>query len=335
MKFSPVFTDHAVLAAHAPIRIYGEGEGVATVSLASHTLEAAAKDGRWSVEFPPMEYGGPYELVLEADGERTLLEDIYVGEVYLFSGQSNMQFKLKESNTPTEEYESIGFLRYFSAERPEAGDRFTPANGWVVSRADEVGDWSAIAYLAARKLARRKGIAVGAICCAQGASVIESWMPRGTLSARGIVVAPEHKYIDHTHERYGRWNGDGYLYETMLSQVTPYSLNGVVWYQGESDVSVEEGAVYADELRAMIDVWRDDFCDRDLPFVIVQIADHISKNPRPGWTLVQAAQTEVGEGDARAETVICRDVCEKEMIHPVSKTVLSERIADALARLVK
>lgn len=334
MKFSPIFTDHAVLAAHTPIRIYGEGEGVATVSLASHTLEAVAENGRWCVEFPPMDYGGPYELSLASSTETITFTDVWIGEVYLFSGQSNMQFKLKESNTPTEEYESIERLRYFSAERPEAGDRFTPASGWVTSRADEVGDWSAIAYLAARKIALQKGIAVGAICCAQGASVIESWMPIGTLPARGIVVAPEHKYPDHTHERYGRWNGDGYLYETMLSQVIPYSLNGVVWYQGESDVSVEEGELYADELRVLLDVWRDEFCDRDLPFVIVQLADHISKKPRPGWHLIQTAQLDVGESDPRAETVICRDVCETD-IHPVSKFILSERIADALVKLVK
>lgn len=334
MKFSTIFTDHAVLAAHTPIRIYGEGEGDATVSLASHTLEVTAKGGRWCVEFPPMEYGGPYQLTLKTESETVTLRDIYVGEVYLFSGQSNMQFKLKESNTTIEEYESLELLRYFSAERPEAGDRFTPASGWVVSRADEVGYWSAISYLSARKLVRQKGVAIGAICCAQGASVIESWMPIGTLPERGIEVAPEHKYPDHTHERYGRWNGDGYLYETMLSQVTPYSLNGVVWYQGESDVSVEEGAVYADELRALIDVWRTDFCDRELPFVIVQLADHVSKKPRPGWPLIQAAQIKVGESDPHAETVICRDVCETD-IHPVSKFVLSERIAAAITKLIK
>ena len=335
MKFSPIFTNHAVLAAHAPIRIWGEGEGIATVILAGQSLEAAAKDGRWQVEFPPMEYGGPYELTLTSQDGSITLSDIYVGEVYLFSGQSNMQFKLKESNTPTEEYESLDLLRYFSAERPEAGDRFTPANGWVVSRADEVGDWSSIAYIASRAIAKKKGVAVGAICCAQGASVIESWVPRGTFEAHGTGVSPEFRFVDHTHERYGRWNSDGYLYETMLSQVIPYSITGVAWYQGESDVSVEEGAVYADELRTLIEVWRSDFCSPELPFVIIQLADHISKRPRPGWLLVQDAQTEVGRTVPNAETVICRDLCEPEMIHPVSKFVLSERVADAFVRLVK
>ena len=329
MKFSPMFTDHAVLAAHRPIKIFGEGVGKALVSISDITMEVSSKNGHWCVEFPAMEYGGPYELKLESGAEVLTLSDIYIGEVYLFSGQSNMAFMLKESNTPISEYESFDNLRYFGPIDTEKECY------WVKSEESAVGDWSAVAYIAARAIAKKKGIAVGAICCSQGASVIESWVPCGAFTEQGIVVAPEYKFSDHFKEPYCQWNQDGFLYEKMLTKVIPYSLTGVVWYQGESDTSAEEGEVYADELRALIEIWRHDFCDEELPFVIVQIADYVYIDDRPGWSIIQKAQAEVGEKTSFASTVICRDVCETDMIHPLSKYVLAERVAKAIVKLVK
>jgi len=329
MKFSPMFTDHAVLAAHRPIKTFGEGDGKASVSIAGITMEVSSENGHWCAEFPAMEYGGPYELKLESGSEVVTLSDIYIGEVYLFSGQSNMAFMLKDSNTPMSEYESLDNLRYFGPIDIEK------ECCWVKSEESAVGDWSAVAYITAREIVKKKGITVGAICCSRGASVIESWVPCGAFMERAIEVAPEYKFLDHFKEPYCQWNSDGFLYEKMLTKVIPYSLTGVVWYQGESDASAEEGEVYADELRALIEIWRHDFCDEELPFVIVQIADYVFIGDRPGWSIIQKAQAEVGEKTPFASTVICRDVCENDMIHPLSKYVLAERVAKALIKLVK
>lgn len=329
MKFSSIFTDHAVLAAHRPIRIFGEGNGNIAVTLAGTTAKTVAENGHWCVELPAMEYGGPYELTLQGENETLTLSDIYIGEVYLFAGQSNMQFKLYESNTPSEEYKNLDLLRYACLQNPEMENDVNFDSSWAVSRTDNVANWSAIAYLAAREIALRKGIAVGAICCAQGASVIESWVPRGTFEQNGIVIAPEHKLADHFFEQYS-WNSDGLLYEKMLSKITPYSLTGVVWYQGESDTSFEEGKVYKEELRILIETWRKDFRDSELPFVVVQLADFIFIEDRPGWRLIQQAQQEIGKNISAVATVVCGDVCENDMIHPVSKGELSKRIAASL-----
>ncbi len=333
MKFAPIFTDHAVLAAHKPIRIFGEGDGSVAVTLAGITVKTVAEKGWWYVELPAMEYGGPYELTLKGENETITLNDIYIGEVFLFAGQSNMQFKLYESNTPIEEYENIDLLRYACLQSPEMENDVNFDSSWSVSRTDNVANWSAIAYIAAREIALRKGIAVGAIGCAQGASVIESWVPRGTFENNGIALAPEHKFPDHFFEPYSSWNGDGMLYEKMLSKIIPYSLTGVIWYQGESDTSFEEGKVYAEELRILIDTWRKDFCNEKLPFVVVQIADYTEIEGRPGWSLIQQAQENIEKKISGVATVISRDVCENDMIHPVSKSVLSKRIAEALIKL--
>ena len=139
MKFDPIFRSHMVFAVGKPIRIYGEGNGSMEINFASCTKQVEAVDGNWFVEFPPMEYGGPYQIIAESENESVTIEDIYIGDVYLFAGQSNMQFKLNESSAPANAYKSNEKLRLFSTDRLEAGEYFTPADGWVKSERDTVG----------------------------------------------------------------------------------------------------------------------------------------------------------------------------------------------------
>ncbi|MBQ4297560.1 MAG: hypothetical protein II771_04625, partial [Clostridia bacterium] len=91
MKLESIFTDGAVLQRQMPIRIFGTGEGHAVIRLAGRTAEADAENGRWCATLPPMEAGGPYTLEAELNGERTALTDLWIGEVFLVSGQSNAE----------------------------------------------------------------------------------------------------------------------------------------------------------------------------------------------------------------------------------------------------
>lgn len=329
MKLAPIFSDHMVFAAKKSIRIYGEGEGCGHLSFAGQECSFEAKDGAWMVELSPMEYGGPYTLEVQLAGERRILCDIYIGEVYLFAGQSNMQFKMKESATPKDLYEDLPALRLFSTERIEKTDHYTPRDGWVQAEEAMVAEWSAIGYLTGRLMSKEKGIAIGAIACYQGASVIESWVPKGYFEDLGIGVPPEVRFHDHT--TYSDWNKDGRLYEYALSQVIPFSLSGVVWYQGESDDTPEEGAEYKKELAALIDRWRADFGDDRLPFAIVQIAD-CDKRGGEGWKRIQQAQMDLSKEREQVQSIISRDVCETNDIHPPTKHLLAERIAAALMK---
>ena len=106
MKLNAIFTSHMVFAANKKIRIYGEGDGVAEIFFADHYARVESNNGKWFAELPKMSYGGPFELKFIADGKEILLEDIYVGEVYLLSGQSNIQFKIRESRFPIEQCEA-------------------------------------------------------------------------------------------------------------------------------------------------------------------------------------------------------------------------------------
>lgn len=331
MKLNSIFTSHMVLAKGLPIRIYGEGSGTVQVRFCGYQKTITSHEQKWLVEFPPMEYGGPYSMEVIFEDKTIVLEDIYIGEVILFAGQSNVQFKMEESNTPTEQYQSNCKLRLFSTDRIEKTDYFTASDGWVVCQKEQVAHWSALAYLAGNEISRKKDIAVGVIACYQGASVIESWVPKGTFEDRNIHIPLDKKHPDHVCEAFGQWNGDGVLYTYALSQVVPFSLSAVVWYQGESDTSEEEGRVYSDQLAVLIDVWRKDFYRDNLPFVVVQIADYRDRSDA-GWALIQKAQMDIQTKMPYVKTVVSADVCETNDIHPPTKTKLARRISSVLLR---
>lgn len=332
MKLDNIFSSHMVFAADKPIRVYGEGEGEIQVCFADKETKTTANDGRWFAFFEPMNYGGPYELKVSCGDENVVLDDIYVGEVYLCAGQSNIEFKMKESNTPDELYKPMDKLRYFSVDKINDNNYFKASDGWVISEKDTIKEWSAIGYLTGSEICEKKDIAVGIINCNQGASIIESWVPQGTFEKMGIDIPLDKKSTSHVEYE---WNKHGALYDFQLSQVIPFSLSGVIWYQGESDSFPDEGKVYLDELKKMIEIWRSDFGDENLKFVVVQIADYyeiweVRPPTRVGWKLVQQAQEQIQHEVENVVTVISKDVCETDNIHPPTKTKLSKRIVEAL-----
>ena len=214
----------------------------------------------------------------------------------------------------------------FVTERIEKTDRYTPEDGWVLCEKEEVCNWSAIAYLAGNKVSLDNDVAIGVIACYQGASVIESWVPEGTFSRMGINIPVSEKSENHITPEYSIWNGDGNLYSYAFSQVVPYSLSAVVWYQGESDSSESEDRVHIDELSELIK--RKDLKNEELPFIIIQLANRTDGNK--GWEVVQEAQTKIQNEIPNVATVVSGDVCEVDEIHPPTKHKLAWRVADAL-----
>ena len=331
MKLNKIFTSNMVFAANKPIRIYGYGVGEAVIRFGDTEKKVASESDEWYTELPAMQYGGPYTLAFESEGSTTVLEDVYVGEVYLFAGQSNMQFKLGESSSDPKKCRAKPEIRMLNTDKIEKGERFALKDGWIKCDDGNIADWSAIAYHTAITLSDRKDIAVGAICCYQGASVIESWVRSGLFAENGIVLTDEEKFIDHFE--YHDWNGDGVIYSYALSQVIPFALSGVVWYQGESDASLAESRIYKKELSLLIDHWRSEFKNESLPFVVVQIADFIGRE-REAWSNIQKAQADIQNEKKKVISVRSADVCEKDNIHPPTKDKLSIRIVDALYELV-
>ncbi len=333
MILNPIFTDHMVFAANKPIRVYGEGEGMVCVEFANQSAEVCAENGKWLAQLKPMERGGAYELKvrsLRPNGEEIILRDIHVGEVYLCAGQSNMQVQLHETAFEPECYTDESRLRFFSTKRVEK-EPFSPEDGWMCSTKDTAAKRSAIGYIMGMERVRKSGAATGIICCYQGGSVIESWMPEGIYDEMGIALQGADKYADPCRREW--WNADGALYEFALKQVLPFSVSGVVWYQGESNGREAEGRLYEAQLRTLIERWRSDFRDEALPFVIVQIHDFWRPASKMGWVMVQQAQKNVAESMKNVRMAVSRDVCETDLIHPTKKEELAIRIAQAWEEL--
>lgn len=320
-----IFTSNMVFPAGKRFRVFGDEAAPIKVTLADKKAAIKNENGKWVAEFEPMDYGGGYELRVEYPDSTTTLENVFVGEVYLFAGQSNMQFKMWESTT--KEGEDNDKIRIFYPDRIEKTDKFTPKDGWLVCTKEMTPEISAIAYHTATELTK-KGIAVGIVNCYQGASVIESWSPKGAFDKISDLTL-EQKHGDHGDPEYAAWQGEGTLYEYAFLQIAPFAFSGVVWYQGESDTSAVEGEVYLKELAEMIKIWRHDLRDGELPFVVVQLADFTWGDPI-GWKLVQEAQLKAQKEIPFVKTVISRDICESDCIHPPTKDKLAKRIAKAL-----
>lgn len=335
MNFNKKFSSNGVFAAGKPILVYGDGEGVGKVEFAGNVNDVVCENGRWETQFPPMPYGGPYTMKLTTDDSETVLDNIYIGEVYLLSGQSNIELKLKDTNTPEDLHKTNEMLRCFFVDKITSNGLFSPDNGWVTAHKDTVYDWSAVGYLTGCEIAEKKNIAIGLINCSQGAAIIESWVPQGTFESIGINIPIEEKAVGHRMPEYQKWNTFGALYEKQLRQVFPYQLSGVIWYQGESDAVGREAEVYHLELEELIRKWREDFRDEELPFWVIQIHDYFTDDwyrDNEGWKKLQAAQLKIQTMTHNVTTVISRDVCETDDIHPQTKTALSHRLAEAIMK---
>ena len=329
LQLSQIFTNGAVFAANKPIRVFGTGNGIVTIDFLGEHVEYTANADTWQVELSPRPYGGPYEMTVALDGETTVLTDLWIGEVLLCSGQSNMSFRMIESKDYPEINEPYSTLRVFHAERISKEGIFRPKDGWKSCDTDEViQNTTAIGYEVGLLLAKRLGCAIGLIAAAQGASVIQSWIPEGAVERIGLHFTEEELYS--SHFTYPIWNPPGTLYHTMLEPWAPYSVSNVLWYQGESNSSLAEGAAYGQMLAELIRIWREDFCDPILPFTVIQIANYDRAKCAEGWKLVQAAQWKIQNEVANVKTVISADVCETDDIHPPTKKHLSERIANAI-----
>lgn len=335
LQLSQIFQNGAVLAANKPIRVFGTGDGHVAVDFLGTHAEADSENGRFCVTLPARPYGGPYEMKVTLDGDTVVLSDLYVGEVLLLSGQSNIEFRMNESKDYPELSEPCHMIRAFHPERVTRNRPYHPEDGWKICEADEViANTSAIGYEVGLALSKQLGCAVGLIAAYQGASVIQSWMPKGSVEAIGFHFTKEELY--HSHFNYPLWNDPGQLYEAMLKPWIPYSVSRAIWYQGESNASPAESAVYHKMLAEMIRIWREDFDDPTLPFTIIQIADYLKNIAKGcGWRQIQDAQIKVQNETSYVKTVISRDVCENDDIHPPTKRYLSERVAKAILDDVK
>ena len=322
IKLNPIFCDNMIMQAGKPVRVFGTGAGTVKITLDNETKSVQA-DGKWLVEFPQKPYGGPYTITVTTEDNAQIIKDIYFGDVYFLGGQSNMQLKLAQTNYPAENFAGNDFVRLYTVDRLEDEEHYHAKDGWVALTKDSAQYFSALGYHIAQAQATSER-RIGLIACYQGASVIQTWLPK--------QVAEREEFIEakplHSLSLYPLWNGDGCLFEYQTSTILPYSISTVIYYQGEANAM--EGVKYYELLKALVESWREAFIDEKLKLVIIQLANLKGFEGEQGWKRVQADQLRAGETLDGVKTVISKDVCEDDDIHPPTKTLLAKRIVEAL-----
>jgi sialate O-acetylesterase len=336
VKLPSIIGDSMVLQRDRPLPIWGWDEPgtEVTVTLGEAVAKATAgDDGRWQVELPKQQAGGPHELKIQGSSEVTL-KDILIGEVWLCSGQSNMEWTVAISNNPEQEAAAGNHPRirhikipHTPADKPQSN---VPSQGWEVATPATVPNFTAAGYFFARELEKELDVPIGIIGSNWGGTRIEPWTP-----PEGFTAVPALKDISDNIERFPEKNDKGEalaLYNGMISPLVPFAIRGAIWYQGESNNG--EGMLYFEKMKALIAGWRKVWNDENMPFYFVQLAPFRYGNT--GLPYIWEAQTATLSvpHTGMAVTVDISDVAD---IHPRNKQDVGKRLslwalADAYGR---
>lgn len=350
------FTDHAVLQQGASTPVFGFGEPgeQVTVTLGEQTVTGKADAaGRWLVRLKDLRAGGPFVLKIND----VALQDVYVGEVWLCSGQSNMDFSVaktaKRSYAGARDQEAevaaanYPLVRMFSGEWAKTYAPQQKVGGeWKLTTPENVRDFSAVGYFFARDLHKQLNVPVGVITMAYGASTAEAWIRRETVASlpelaprlaefdQAVKEWPEKKKALATQPATRPTRGGPkdpvqdqhnptVLYNGMISPIVPYGIKGFLWYQGESVVGGAEGIKsYGKVQAALVKDWRTLWGDDALPFYNVQLAALKNRSNNPDIRAQQATILDLPH-TGMAVTI---DIGDPKSVHPKDKQDVGDRL---------
>lgn len=274
-----IFASGMVMQQQTDANLWGEAKADATVKIATSwnkkTVSVkAGNDGKWTAKIQTPAAGGPYSITFN-DGEKTVIDNILVGELWICSGQSNMEMPMKGfKNQPVENavedilHSGDSKMRLFTVKRTSLFQPATDVVGeWKEASPEAVRNFSATAYYFGRELRRMLNVPVGLIVTSWGGSSCEAWMNRDWLKAFPQIELPASQETIKSKNRTAT-----VLYNGMLHPLIGISMRGVIWYQGEENVS--RSGYYADLFSRMIKGWREEWKEGDFPFYFCQIAPY-------------------------------------------------------------
>ena len=270
---NPLFSDGAVLQRGIEVPVWGtanNGEKV-TVSFRKQTVSTVAQNGKWMVKLQPLKAGGPFTMKINS----LEIKNILVGEVWICSGQSNMEWALNQADNGSEAVAASAdpMLRLFHVDHHLSKKPLdlAPATGWLESSPSSTGGFSAIGYFFGKYLRQSLKVPVGLIESSWGGTLAEACDSRDALLAHPefhqMLVISDEAVND------GRTDRACQLFNGMIAPLVPYAIRGAIWYQGESNVG--RGHEYQTLFPTMIGSWRDAWGQGNFPFLFVQIAPYL------------------------------------------------------------
>lgn len=317
VRAAGIFGDHMVLQRDKPVRVWGTAEPgeLVRVKIAGRSASATTDgDGRWRVELDPLKAGGPFKLHVRGTNKLTF-RDVLVGEVWLCSGQSNMEWPVARSADAKTEIAAArdAKIRHIKVPRRFAGEPVPDVTAaWEVCSPDTAGRFSACGYYMARALRRKLRVPVGLVNASWGGTRIEPWIAPEDAAGEGGKPA--------NHQQ------PSVLYNGMVHALVGYTLRGAIWYQGESNHG--EGGAYTAKMKALIDGWRARWGLGAFPFYFVQIAPFRYGTSDPGiLPAFWEAQAAVLEVVPETGMVVTNDIATLDDIHPPNKQDVGRRLA--------
>lgn len=341
VKLNALFQDGMVIQQGKPVKVFGTaapgeqfpvrlGRVVGDNTNGEGLMVKAGPDGRWSVTFSEVKrVPGLKGCVLAVDGNRLLVKDILVGEVWVCSGQSNMEWPLAataraEQDIPRAKYPNI---RLFKVPRKTADEPQTDVKAkWVKCTPLAAARFSAVGYYFGRDLHESLDVPVGLIQSSWGGTPAEAWTSKEKLGKTpGLKYLATRKHPRPQHRGASLYNG-------MIAPLVPFATRGAIWYQGESNSG--RAYEYRTLFPAMIEDWRARWGQGDFPFLLVQLAPFkkIVTEPRESaWAELREAQLLATRKLKNVGMAVITDYGNPTDIHPRQKKPVGER----LARLAK
>lgn len=334
------FADNMVLQQQTECNLWGKASAGKSVTVTTSWngkkySSRADKDGKWRVKVSTPQAGGPYDITF-SDGERTVLHNVLIGEVWICSGQSNMEMPMKGfkgqpvDNAVTQLLNcKDDKLRLFTVKRNAQTTPVDTVSGqWNAANAETVRQFSATAYFFGNALRKSLDVPVGLIVTSWGGSACEAWMnpdwikPEWASYFKEVKGSITQENVDKLQQRC-----PSALYNGMLHPLIGLTMRGVIWYQGEENVNRSQ--TYADQLTTMVRGWRSEWQQGDFPFYFCQIAPYdyslIGWNYNSAYLREQQAKAETEISNSRMAVLL--DAGLKSGIHPRKKQQAGERLA--------
>lgn len=356
LRLPQIYSDNMVLQRDCPLEVRGTanaGEEV-TVSIAGQKQRAkTGPDGQWCVRLKPMQAGGPHILTVAAGKTRLNFSNVLVGEVWLCSGQSNMEFMLKEASTaridiPQSGNNNIRLLDMKARWRTNPVEweasvldslnhlQYYKDSQWTVCTSASAADFSAVAYYFGKMLQDSLHVPVGLICNAIGGSPTEAWVSRHALEfhlpglLRNWAKSDPQNWIraratlnikKSTNQLQRHPYEPCYLYESGILPLDKFPVKGVIWYQGESNAPDYE--THEKLFHLLVDSWRKNWENPELPFYYVQL----SSIDRPSWPWFRDSQRRLLKEIPYTGMAVSSDQGDSLDVHPKNKKPVGERLA--------
>ena len=302
VKLPNIIGNDMVLQREMPVPIWGwadSGEEV-TVTFAGQSKTAKpGKNGKWMVKLSALKANSkPATLTIKGSNE-IKLENILVGEVWICSGQSNMEWSIRSSMNAKEEIAASDHpgIRLFNVPghktHPKPQQRLAIPTEWKVCKPDTSANFSAVGYYFGRRLHKELGVPVGLVGSNWGGTRIEPWTTLAGFESVSELSKEAEKVKSYKADTKVGGGSPSAIYNQMVHPLAPFAMRGGIWYQGESNGG--EHMSYYHKKHALVNGWRKVFQNKDLAFYWVQLANFQNPGTNPaggdGWAKIREAQT--------------------------------------------